>query len=150
MSVIFWYRKDLRIQDNEALVAASIESKEIYPLFAHNAKEFAALEGIRQHSLVESLRSLENSLNNQLNIVEFNSTNELASKLSEACKETAAKTVYAMQRFDPQGVEEQMAVAKELEVNGLTLKLIGSAYAVIPGTVRKPDGTNYRGLHTFL
>jgi deoxyribodipyrimidine photo-lyase len=150
MSVIFWYRKDLRIQDNEALFAASVESKEIYPLFAHNAREFAALEGIRQHSLVESLRSLDNSLNNQLNIVEFNSTEELARKLAEACKETEVKTVYAMQRFDPQGVEEQVAVAKALEVNGLTLKLIGSAYAVIPGTVRKPDGTNYRVYTPFF
>jgi deoxyribodipyrimidine photo-lyase len=39
---------------------------------------------------------------------------------------------------------EQISVAKFLESKGMSLHLVGSNYAVRPGTVRKPDGANYR------
>jgi deoxyribodipyrimidine photo-lyase len=41
-------------------------------------------------------------------------------------------------------------VANFLESKGISLHLVGSAYAVRPGTVRKPDGTNYRVYTPFF
>ncbi len=150
MSVVFWFRKDLRIQDNEALAAALDTSPEVYPLFAFDTNEYSALEGIRQHSLTESLISLRQSLANVLNIVEFEELSEFIEKLSEICLAAGASKVFAMKRFDPQGVLEQNSVAKALVSKGFELKLIGSGYAVEPGTVRKPDGTNYRVYTPFF
>lgn len=150
MSVVYWFRKDLRVQDSEALFAAVTASPDIFPLFAHNKKDFENLEGIRQHSLVESLLSLNKSLNEKLNIVDYSDLEELGKSFAEACIATGSRQVFAMKRFDPAGVAEQNIVAKELLANGFELKLIGSAYAVEPGTVRKPDGTNYRVYTPFF
>ena len=150
MSAIYWFRKDLRVQDSQALFAAVTTSSEIYPLFAHNEAEFELLEGIRQHSLVESLVSLNKSLNEKLNIIRFENLEEFAKSLVAACVETNSKQVFAMKRFDPAGVAEQNLVGKVLAANQIELKLIGSAYAVEPGTVRKPDGTNYRVYTPFF
>ena len=150
MSAIFWFRKDLRVQDNEALFEAVAASKDIYPLFAVNSNEYESLEGIRQHSLTESLNSLRLSLGNVLNIVNYRENSELGDKLLEACVSTGSTQIFAMNRFDPQGVSEQESVAKALNSKGVELKLVGSAYAVQPGTVRKPDGTNYRVYTPFF
>lgn len=150
MSVIYWFRKDLRLQDSEALFQAIVASFDIYPLFAHNQSEFESLEGIRQHSLVESLVALNTSLVDRLNIIAYRSLEEIAESFVAVCFETGSKQIFAMKRFDPAGVAEQEAVAKALLANGLELKLIGSAYAVEPGTVRKPDGANYRVYTPFF
>ena len=150
MSVIYWFRKDLRVQDSEALFAAVNTTNEIYPIFAHNQTEFESLEGIRQHSLTESLISLNKSISGKLSILNFKDLEELALRIVEAAGSTGARHVFAMKRFDPVGVAEQSIVSKELSSNGLELKLIGSAYAVDPGTVRKPDGTNYRVYTPFF
>jgi deoxyribodipyrimidine photo-lyase len=150
MSVIFWFRKDLRVQDNEALFEAVAATKDIYPLFAFNSNEYESLEGIRQHSLTESLNSLKPSLGNVLNIVSYRENSELGKKMLEACLSTGSTQIFAMNRFDPHGVSEQESVAKALNSKGVELKLIGSAYAVQPGTVRKPDGTNYRVYTPFF
>jgi deoxyribodipyrimidine photo-lyase len=150
MSAIFWFRKDLRVQDNEALFEAVAATKDIYPLFTFDSKEYQSLEGIRQHSLTESLNSLKQSLGNVLNIVSYQENFELGEKLLEACLSTGSTQIFAMNRFDPQGVLEQESVAKALDAKGIEFKLLGSAYAVQPGTVRKPDGTNYRVYTPFF
>jgi len=150
MSVIYWFRKDLRVQDSEALFAAANTTNEIYPIFAHNKTEFESLEGIRQHSLTESLISLNKSISGKLSILNFKDLEELVKRIVEAAGSTGARHVFAMKRFDPVGVAEQSIVSKELSSNGLELKLIGSAYAVDPGKVRKPDGTNYRVYTPFF
>lgn len=155
MSSVFWFRKDLRLQDNEALnhaitAAHQAGDDQVFACYGFNIHSFELLEGIRQHSLVEGLRALHHSMQSALNILQANSNQELAEQLVLACAEANALEIYAMALFDPEGVRTQEAVAKHLSANGLTLKLIGSAYAVKPGTVVKPDGTNYRVYTPFF
>ena len=144
MSTVFWFRRDLRLQDNEALAAAFDESGESAAVYMLDVTEYASLEGIRQHSLSESLRSLSNSIGNSLHIIGSDSITAFAESLCSACLELKANKVFASQLFDPSGIKDQEYVAKFLESKGISLHLVGSAYAVQPGKVRKPDGTNYR------
>lgn len=149
MSSIFWFRKDLRLQDNEALTSAVLAAHQssnntVYCVFGFNSQSFEKLEGIRQHSLSESIKDLANSLGGKLNLLAANTNDELAANLVSACSETGSLEVFAMQSFDPEGIEQQQTVARVLAANGLTLALVGSAYAVKPGSVQKPDGLNYR------
>jgi len=149
MSSVFWFRKDLRLQDNEALAkavhAASLTTDNtVYCVSGFNSASFEKLEGIRQHSLTESIKSLDRSLAGKLNLVRSTSGKELAQELITACSVSGSVEVYAMQVFDPELVAEQEIVGKELAAKGLVLRLSGSAYAVNPGTVAKPDGLNYR------
>jgi len=149
MSAIFWFRRDLRLADNEALTeavrfATQDRSAKIIPCVNFNRGAFDLLEGIRQHSLVESFRALDKSIEGKLNVFESTSTAEFAEKLIAVAKKNDVAVVFAMKSFDPEGVRQQNAVAKELSKADIELRLIGSAYAVEPGTVQKPDGSNYR------
>jgi len=144
MTSIFWFRRDLRLQDNEALAAAFSEPGGVAGVYMLDKSDYLNLEGIRQHSLSEGLRSLSNDMGNTLHIIEADSIEAFSDALLNACLEIEAKVVFATESFDPKGIKEQLFVAKFLESQGISLLLLGSAYAVRPGTVRKPDGTNYR------
>ncbi len=149
MATVYWFRKDLRVQDNEALnaavtVAHQSSDNSVFTLYGFNTHAFQLLEGIRQHSLAEGVRALQSSLKNQMSILHISNDQELADALVRACAEANSTEVYAMECFDPESIRTQDVVRETLKKNGLELKLVGSAYAVKPGSVRKPDGTNYR------
>lgn len=144
MKSVFWFRRDLRLQDNEALAAAFSESAGVAAVYITNVSEYQALEGIRQHSLTESLKSLSQDTGNQLNVFTTESLEDSANVLVAASLELGSNKVFATESFDPKGINEQVFLSKFLESKGISLHLIGSNYAVRPGTVRKPDGTNYR------
>ena len=144
MSAIFWFRRDLRLQDNEALATAFSQSGSVAGVYRLDKAEYLSLEGIRQHSLSEGLRSLSQDMGKALHILESDSIEAFAEALLASCLEVESKLVFATESFDPQGIKEQDFVTKFLDSKGISLRLVGSAYAVRPGTVRKPDGTNYR------
>ena len=144
MSSIFWFRRDLRLQDNEALVAAFSEPGGVAGVYMLDKAQYESLEGIRQHSLSEGLRSLSQDMGNALHIIKSGSIEAFAEVLLASCLEIESQLVLATESFEPKGIKEQDFVAKFLESKGISLRLVGSAYAVRPGTVRKPDSTNYR------
>lgn len=146
MSRIFWFRRDLRLQDNEALTrcveaAHSDGSTDVLGCFTYQKSVFENLSGIRQHSLTESLKSLSASMADALHVLEGESSEALAT----FAKDNKIDIVHATRSFDPLGIEEQDRVASSLSAIGKKLVLDGSNYAVVPGTVVKPtDGSAYR------
>ena len=146
MSRIFWFRKDLRLQDNEALTkcvdsAISDGDPRIIACFSYQREKFESLSGTRQHSLAESVTSLSSSMSGNLGIVQGNSADALA----KLANDNDAEFVHATESFDPAGMREQAQVSKALAAIGKTLILEGSNYAVKPGVVVKPtDGSAYR------
>ena len=148
MATIFWFRRDLRLADNPALNAAIEASpdREVYPFYAMPKADFTALAAIRQHSVFESLKSLDASLGGKLSV----SDQSPAVSLLDAAKALDTRAVYATRAFDPAGVAEQNSVGEALSANGIALHLVDSYYAVIPGTVAKPDLTPYRVYTPFF
>ncbi len=149
MSQVFWFRRDLRLQDNVALNAAISEaiadgSRKVMPIYLVDLDKFEALSPIRQHSLTESLDSLGASLNRKLTIRHARGIDAIAAELVGAAKAAQAGKVHATRAFDPVGVAEQNAVGLALKSAGIFLELSDSYYAVAPGVVRKPDGSPYR------
>lgn len=145
MSAIFWFRRDLRLQDNEALTAAfEAHPGGVTAVYMFNESDYEELEGIRQHSLTESVRSLSQDIDGQLSILSVKSVSEFSQMLLQICIKNQITNVYAMESFDPKGIQEQRTLDKDLKSAGIELHLVGSAYAVLPGTVSKPDGGNYR------
>jgi deoxyribodipyrimidine photo-lyase len=146
MSRIFWFRKDLRLQDNEALTrcaeaAIADGGSPVLGCFTFRKEAFESLSGIRQHSLVASLESLRKSMSDSLHILE----GESAAALVKFAKQNDVEFIHATQGHDPAGMVEQVQVAKALEAIGKKLVLEGSNYAVAPGAVVKPtDGSAYR------
>jgi deoxyribodipyrimidine photo-lyase len=138
MTLLFWFRRDLRVQDNEALSAAVLRanSEELLLAAAYVFGEnFEDLSPIRRNSLITSVKSLSDSLPEGLILRSGN----VASSLLAVSKDLGAKVVYATRSFDTHGMLEQAAVAEALYGAGISLQLMGSNYAVQPGTVRKDD-----------
>ena len=155
MARIFWFRRDLRLQDNVALNASIAGAKAdgdslVYPFYLLDSTAFEALEGIRQHSLVESLRSLQQSLDGSLSISSASGRDSLAQQFAAQAAAAGVKTVHATRAFDPDGVAEQNAVGLALKQLGVFLALDDSYYAVRPGTVAKDDGSPYRVYTPFF
>jgi len=153
MARVHWFRKDLRLNDNEALAegircAISDGDGEITALYVFQERAFTALAGIRQHSLRAGVAALAESLadvGGTLNVQVARELNDAAEAVVSVAKAAGAKEVHAMRLYDPAGVEEQNAVGVALQAAGIFLRLTGSNYAVAPGTVLKPsDGTPYR------
>ncbi|MFM2373825.1 MAG: hypothetical protein RJA75_721, partial [Actinomycetota bacterium] len=101
MTAVFWFRRDLRLQDNEALNAAFAweegDTGQVAAVYKFDSTDFESLEGIRQHSLFESLRSVSTDIGNLLHISDSKTTEAFASALVDACNEIKAKAVFAQE-----------------------------------------------------
>ena len=133
---IMWFRRDLRIGDHPALLAALAESDEIVPIFILDEKFFAQAGTKRLAYLANSLRELNRSLDDRLHIVQ----GKPIAVLKQMQELYGAQDVHISEEFEPLGRARDL----EIEKAGITLIRTGSPYAVAPGRVRKPDGTNYR------
>lgn len=151
MSRVFWFRRDLRLQDNVALNAAIVAAKQdgdsiVVPFYGVEIDDFNKLSGIRQWSLIASLDSLGASVERKLTIQH----GDVAQSLVTVAKAADAVTVHATRAFDPSGVIEQNKVGMTLKAAGIHLHLDDSYYAVAPGTVTKGDGTPYKVYTPFF
>lgn len=149
MSRVFWFRRDLRLNDNVALNAAingaiADGDRSVTPLYAIDLDDFDSLSAIRQHSLIASLDSLGASLDRKLTIRHARTLDGLAAQIVLVAKASKANVVHATRSFDPAGIEQQNAVGLALAGENIFLQLDDSNYSVAPGLVNKPDSTAYR------
>jgi deoxyribodipyrimidine photo-lyase len=133
---IMWFRRDLRLSDHPALSDAVANSDAIIPLFILDEKLISYAGSKRLTYMANSLRALDDSLGNKLHIRVGDQVEVLKSLMSEY----NVSGVYISEEFEPYGVARD----KRIEEAGIPLIRVGSPYAISPGRVRKPDGTNYR------
>ena len=155
MARVFWFRRDLRLQDNIALnraIEGALADGDavVHPVYALDTTAYESLEGIRQHSLSASLESLNSSLDGALTVLRGGSLDELASEFAELAASKAIAVVHATRAFDPEGVSEQNAIGLALKAKGIFLQLDDSNYVVKPGTITKDDGSPYRVYTPFF
>jgi len=134
---ILWFRRDLRISDHPALVAALSESDEIVPVFIIDSKlkERTGAKGLAY--LAQSLHHLDDSLDNKLQVI----NGEPIEVLKKLQKKYDAQAVHISAEYEP------FCAARDTEIESSGIKLVrtGSAYAIAPGRVLKPsDQTPYR------
>jgi deoxyribodipyrimidine photo-lyase len=119
------------------LLAAIEEADAIVPVFILDKTLIDATGTKRLAYLANSLRALDESLNNSLHVM----VGDQVEVLKELMQRYEAQSVHISQEFEPYGVARDARV----EAAGINLVRTGSPYAVAPGRVRKPsDGLNYR------
>ncbi len=144
MSSIFWFHRDHRLEDNEALNAA-LEQGPVLPVALLDRSWLDALHPVRAHSWVESLKSLDASLPDGLELIIGHDAKEAQESMVEVAKQRQIRSVFATRAYDPSGVQRQTAAREILAKAGIELHLVSSYYAVSPGSVLKPvDSTPYR------
>jgi deoxyribodipyrimidine photo-lyase len=140
-NTILWFRRDLRISDHPALLAAIEEAQQlggnVVPVFILDPALIGGAGSKRLAYLGKSLRSLDESLDNALHVM----VGDQAEVLKSLMKRYNAHNVHISTEFERYGVERDARV----ESSGISLVRTGSPYAVAPGRVRKPsDATPYR------
>ena len=134
---IIWFRRDLRIGDNPALLEAIKNSDEIVPLFILDKKQIEEAGAKLLAYMGQSLRALDESLGNKLHIIE----GDQVEVLKDLIARYNVKEVHISDEYERYGAARDARV----EAAGIPLVRTGSPYAVKPGRVVKPsDATPYR------
>ena len=134
---IIWFRRDLRINDHPALLAAIESSEQIIPLFILDKKQIDEAGSKLLAYMSQSLRKLDESLGNNLHIIEGDQVEVLTTLI----KKYGVEQVHISDEYERYGAARDARV----EAAGITLIRTGSPYAVTPGRVVKPsDGTPYK------
>lgn len=139
---IFWFRRDLRLSDNPALMEAIADCDELIPLFIMDDQIANRAGDFRRSYLAESLHALDKSLNGSLHVI----SGEPVSILLQLKEFYSADAIYVAQDFAPYGAARDLKV----EQAGIELRKTGSGYAVSPGRVLKDDGTPYKVFTPFF
>ena len=132
----FWFRRDLRLADNPALLAALDAGEDLLAIFIMD-EDVAARSGVhRKAYLAAALRALDESLENRLAVI----SGDPVVVLPDLIERYGITSIHVAEDFAPYGVARDARV----EAAGIRLEKTGSGYAISPGRVRKTDGTNYR------
>ncbi|OBF67003.1 deoxyribodipyrimidine photolyase [Mycobacterium sp. 852002-51971_SCH5477799-a] len=143
MPALLWFRRDLRVHDHPALVAAS-ENDEVLACFVLDPRLEKSSGQRRMQYLGDSLRRLGDDLDGRLLIVR----GQPHTQIPRIAKEIGASSVHISEDFAPFGKRRDERVRAALD--SVPLVATGSPYLVSPGRVTKPDGSPYKVFTPFL
>ncbi|MET3805426.1 deoxyribodipyrimidine photo-lyase [Nakamurella sp. UYEF19] len=143
MTTLLWFRRDLRLDDHPALLAAAHgpggESRDVLGVFVADDQLLNGSGSPRRNFLAGCLDALSESMGGRLLIVHGRPEKvipQLAAKVD-------AKQVHISADYGPYGRARDERVEKALQDKNVELVTTGSAYAIAPGRVNKPDGKPY-------
>src|SRR5512141_2626253 len=110
---IFWFRRDLRLRDNPAFLAAIAESDEVIPLFVIDSEIAKRAGEFRRAYLADSLHALDASLGGNLHVI----SGEPVGVLKDLIRRYNATSVHVSSDYAPYGVARDTQV----ESSGIAL-----------------------------
>ena len=144
-TAVIWFRRDLRVADNPALLAAVNAADEVLPLFVLDGHLRKPSGAARLAFLYQNLRALNDKLDGNL-VVRSGDPDRV---VRAAVKEVEATQVFCTEDFGPYGRARDDDVESLLARDEVTLERVDSNYAVSPGSIVKKDGTPFRVFTPF-
>lgn len=138
-TVVMWFRRDLRLADHVALSTAAAEYRRVVPLFVWDPALLARVGAPRVGYLRAALAALSEATGDTLVVRRGDPRDVVAQVATEA----GARQVVVTREFTPRGRERDAQVASVLRRADVSLRGVGTPYAVEPGRVRKADGNPY-------
>ena len=141
-TTVMWFRRDLRMADNPALLDAC-DSDGVLPLFVLDPALWGPAGASRQAYLAASLRSLDASLRRRhagLSVVRGDPVRQVLL----AARAVGATRVHVAGDYGPYGHRRDREVEKALAEHGIDLVRTGSPYAVAPGRITNGSGDPYK------
>ncbi len=143
-TAVMWFRRDLRLGDNPALLAA-LEADEVAPVFVLDPKLWAPAGPVRRAYLAASLRALDDALGGALVV----RRGRPADELRRLVRHLGAGSVHVAADYGPYGARRDHEVEVVLAAEKVDLEATGSPYAVAPGRVCNKSGDPYRVFTPF-
>ncbi|ORW94270.1 deoxyribodipyrimidine photolyase [Mycobacterium sp. IEC1808] len=144
MPTLLWFRRDLRLRDHPALVAAAQHGEEVLACFVLDPRLEASSGRRRLQFLGDSLRRLRDDLDGRLLVAR----GRPETWIPRIAKEIGASSVHISEDFAPYGRRRDERVGAALD--SVPLVATGSPYLVSPGRVTKQDGSPYQVFTPFL
>lgn len=144
MPVLLWLRRDLRLADNPALLAAveAAGGGEVAALFVVDPALWSASGAPRLAYLAQSLRALDDQLGGRLTI----RTGRPEQVVPAVAREVDAASVHVSAATEPYGRRRDDRVARALDVE---LVRTGCPYAVAPGRLTTRAGSPFQVFSAF-
>lgn len=142
---LLWFRRDLRLSDNPALVEAVREADDVVGVFCLDPALLGPAGDVRRHHLFRTLAALDESMEGNLVV----RTGDPTSVIPELAVEVEAASVHLAEDFGPYGRRRDGAVAELVTGSGVELVRTGSAYAVPPGSIENTSGSPYKVFTPF-
>jgi deoxyribodipyrimidine photo-lyase len=142
-TAVLWLRRDLRLTDAPALLAAADQADQVLPLFVLDDALRGPSGAPRLAFLYRCLRELEERTDGRLRLL----TGRPEDVVPRVAREVAATGVHISSDHAPYGRARDERVQQAL--GEVPLTATGSPYGVTPGSLRKDDGTPYRVYSPF-
>ncbi|MCC2321634.1 cryptochrome/photolyase family protein [Cellulomonas xiejunii] len=147
MVTICWFRRDLRLADHPALVAATTQARaqgdEVVALFVVDPALWRSSGAPRLAYLTASLRALDEATGGRL-VVRHGRAEDVVPAVAHA---VGAASVHVSAATEPYGRRRDDAV--EAALGAVPLVRTGCPYAVAPGRLRTGQGTPYQVFTPF-
>jgi deoxyribodipyrimidine photo-lyase len=144
-STVLWFRRDLRLHDHPALLAAVDGGSDVLPLFVLDPALWRPSGPVRRAWLARSLAALDADLDGALVVRHGDPADVVAAVAAEA----GASAVHVTADTGPYGRRRDAAVAARLREAGRRLVPAGTPYAVGPGSVVNGSGDPYKVFTPF-
>lgn len=145
---MLWFRRDLRLHDHPALVAAvrAAGDSGVLPLFVLDPTLWLAAGPPRQTWLLRSLAALDESLDGHLVL----RLGDPADVVPLIAREVAAEQVHVSADAGPYGRRRDDRVQRALAAAGRQLVRTGTPYAIGPGSLMTGQGTPFQVFSPFF
>jgi deoxyribodipyrimidine photo-lyase len=142
-----WFRRDLRLSDNLALVAAAAAGGPdgVVPLFVVDPLLWARSGDPRRAFLIGCLEALDEQLGGTLLVRRGHPAQEVRA----VARHHRAQAVFVSADFGPYGRRRDEAVGAGLRADGRRLVARGSPYAVDPGTLENASAAPFKVFTPF-
>jgi len=144
MNNVFWFRRDLRLDDNAGLFHALNSSMPVQCIFIFDKNILDELEvdDARVHFIYQQLQTLNEQLNKKSSSLQvFHSTPEKV--FQKLTKNNKIHSVFANSDYEPYALQRDSIVSKLLEKNGTDLHLFKDHVVFEKDEVMKADATPY-------
>lgn len=142
---LLWFRRDLRLSDNPALVEAVCDADDVVGVFCLDPVLLGPAGDARRAHLFGCLAALHESMDGRLVV----RTGDPVDVIPELAVEVETSSVHFAEDFGPYGRRRDELVAERLVGAGVEVVRTGSPYAVPPGSITSKAGTPYKVFTPF-
>ncbi|MEW1951867.1 deoxyribodipyrimidine photo-lyase [Terrabacter sp. NPDC080008] len=143
-TAILWFRRDLRLSDHPALLAAVESGAHVLPVFVLDPK-LLDTDTPRSRRLLASVAALSKDTRGALVV----RRGDPADVIPRLAKQAGTQQVHVSRETTPYGRRRDEAVEKALTADGRELVATGTPYAVGPGRVLNGSGSPYKVFTPF-
>jgi deoxyribodipyrimidine photo-lyase len=150
-AAIVWFRQDLRINDNPALMAALDNHERVIPVYIHAAAE----SGKWQHGaasrwwLHHSLKSLAGNLRELGSRLIIRTGADSQSLMQELVEQTKSGHIYWNRLYEPHHIKRDKFIKQAMIDQGVEVNSFNAALLYEPWDISKKDGDPFRVFTPF-